>query len=344
MSRLNCAYFTISNSPGTSGALTVSAAVDSTVRTLGAAQNGQVFDARIFETGVGFEIRTGCTYTHSGTSLSRGTLEDSSTGSALNFTSAAKVMVVESAATFAALDGFLGAWGALGGANAITGTATALIGRLNVCSGTSTNYTVTLPAVSGNAGKYIGFLMDSALTRVVTLDGNGTELIDRSQTLPLLADDAVLLYCNGTKWISMSQVIGSPVMLIQNDGVTTQSLTGPPPTKITAALTTVVSDRLGEWDATNKRYIPKRLGKHRITLAVQNDSSSILALKLYKNGAEVAQGPSGAASAYQQAYAVFEATADTAGDYFEAYCYTSSNTTTNAFPTCVQFIATYAGR
>jgi hypothetical protein len=104
MSRLNCAYFTISNSPGTSGALTVSAAVDSTVRTLGSAQNGQVFDARIFETGVGFEIRTGCTYTHSGTSLSRGTLEDSSTGSALNFTSAAKVMVVETAATFAALD------------------------------------------------------------------------------------------------------------------------------------------------------------------------------------------------------------------------------------------------
>lgn len=94
MSFKNLAWFTIGNTPGTSGDFTVSTAVDGLHVTLGAADDGLSFDARIFESGVGSEVRTGCTYTHGTTTLSRGTLESSTSGSALNFTSAAQVQLV----------------------------------------------------------------------------------------------------------------------------------------------------------------------------------------------------------------------------------------------------------
>lgn len=96
MSYINRAYFTISNTPSTSGALTVSTAVSGPYRTLGAAHDGMSFDVAITD-GSAWEVRTGCTYTHSGTSLSRGTLKDSSTGSAIDLTSAAQVMVTSTA-------------------------------------------------------------------------------------------------------------------------------------------------------------------------------------------------------------------------------------------------------
>lgn len=106
MTRKNLAYFSISNSPGTSGNLTVSTAVDALHVTLGAADDGGSYSTRIFETGVGSEIRKGCTYTHGTTTLTRGTLESSTdpAGAALDFTSAAKVQIVASAADETDLD------------------------------------------------------------------------------------------------------------------------------------------------------------------------------------------------------------------------------------------------
>lgn len=102
MSYKNICWFTIGNSPGTSGNFTVSTAVDGLHVTLGAADDGLSFDARIFESGVGSEVRTGCTYTHGTTTLSRGTLESSTSGSALNFTSAAQVQIIGETAIRAA--------------------------------------------------------------------------------------------------------------------------------------------------------------------------------------------------------------------------------------------------
>ena len=48
--------------------------------------------------GTAWEVARNCTYTHSGTTLTRGTLEDSSTGSALNLSGSATVSVVATAA------------------------------------------------------------------------------------------------------------------------------------------------------------------------------------------------------------------------------------------------------
>lgn len=87
----NRVYFTISNTPGTSGNFACSAAV-SGYRSLGAADNGKSFD--VFATdGTAWEVRTDCVYTHSTATLTRGTLEESSTGAAINLTGSAKVGV-----------------------------------------------------------------------------------------------------------------------------------------------------------------------------------------------------------------------------------------------------------
>lgn len=132
MTRKNLAYFSISNTPGTAGNLTVSTAVDALHVTLGSGDDGGVFSCRIFEAGVGSEIRTGCTYTHGTTTLTRGTLESSTGGSALNFTSAAKVQVVSSAADYTGLDkitlsGFNAYADGTNTQNLTTGTGTTLI-------------------------------------------------------------------------------------------------------------------------------------------------------------------------------------------------------------------------
>lgn len=83
------------------GALTISTA-SSGHRTFGAGDNGLTFDGVLIAEGTAWEVRDGCVYTHSGTSLSRGTLMDSSTGSAVAFTSAA-VVTQGGAAAFADL-------------------------------------------------------------------------------------------------------------------------------------------------------------------------------------------------------------------------------------------------
>jgi len=85
----------VSGTPGT-GSITLAAAL-SGFRALGASQNGQTFPF-LFLDGTAWEIATGCTYTHSGTTLSRGTLEDSSTGSRISLSSAAVCMVLPTAA------------------------------------------------------------------------------------------------------------------------------------------------------------------------------------------------------------------------------------------------------
>ncbi len=86
------------------GTLTLGAAAAGSLA-LGAGHNGQTFGILIKE-GDNFEVCNGCAYTHSGTTLTRGTLESSSAaGSRVAFTTAATVEVTLTAAQIAALGG-----------------------------------------------------------------------------------------------------------------------------------------------------------------------------------------------------------------------------------------------
>lgn len=98
INRLKCSVSAVASAG--LGAFTISSA-PSSFRTFGASQDGRTFDGVLITEGTDWELRSGCAYTHSGTTLSRGTLEDSSTGSAIAFTTAATVAVSQSAAELA---------------------------------------------------------------------------------------------------------------------------------------------------------------------------------------------------------------------------------------------------
>lgn len=86
INRLRCV---VTNTPGTSGNLVVGAAPAGR-RGFGASEDGKTFELIISE-GNAWEVRTGCVYTHSTTTVTRGALVDSSTGAAINFSAAAVV-------------------------------------------------------------------------------------------------------------------------------------------------------------------------------------------------------------------------------------------------------------
>ena len=88
----------ISNDPGTTGSFILDTAFTNSLLP-SSGDNGLAFKLNITENGVGTEIRRNCTYTHSTTTFSRGTMVRSTAAAdaALNFTSAAIVSVVPSA-------------------------------------------------------------------------------------------------------------------------------------------------------------------------------------------------------------------------------------------------------
>jgi hypothetical protein len=77
------------------GTLTLGAA-ESSYKTFVAGDDGKYFDI-VIEDGTAWEVARDCLYTHSGTTLTRGTLEESSTGSVLSLTGAAKAYVTNTA-------------------------------------------------------------------------------------------------------------------------------------------------------------------------------------------------------------------------------------------------------
>lgn len=129
----------------------------------------------------------------------------------------------------------------------ITTTATATIGRMHVCSGTTSNYAVTLPAVSGNTGKFIGFRMAPGLTKFVTIDGDGTEEIDGALSRVMWANETCELFCDGSAW---TKVAGKSIpFFVEVTRSTTLTTTNGAFIKI--SLPNVVSDVAGLWDTGN---------------------------------------------------------------------------------------------
>lgn len=104
--------------------------------------------------------------------------------------------------------------GGLGYASPVSITAATTLTSLaysksHVATGTSADYTITLPTpTSGDVGRVIGFRMSPALTKVVTLDAGATRTIDSAQTRKMIAGESVTLLCvatSGMCWVTLSQ-------------------------------------------------------------------------------------------------------------------------------------------
>ena len=171
----------------------------------------------------------------------------------------------------------------------VTLTSTAF-GKIHVCTGTTADYTIILPAASGNTGKIITFQMSNALTKLVTLDGNASETIDGSLTRIMWANEAATLYCNGTSWTKIAgKSVPMNVLLYKTGG--NQSVGSGVATKLTLETLGANTAPAAMYDTSLSRIKIVRPGLYNITHSgrITNISTSTNSETLgYKNGSEYA--------------------------------------------------------
>jgi hypothetical protein len=140
----------------------------------------------------------------------------------------------------------------------ITGATTATVGRRHVCSGTSADYTVTLPTAVGNTGRLIAFRMSNALTKLVTLDGNSTETIDGLTTRVMWAGESAILISDGSNWFKIAGRSIPFEAVIEGRSATSIANT----TTVRINMTDTIRQSVGTLvDLTNDRVTVPRPGK-----------------------------------------------------------------------------------
>lgn len=152
----NRVQMTVTGTPGT-GTITLNAA-SSGYQTFGSAHGANATVDCLFTDGTAWEVARDCTYTHSGTTLSRGTLEASSTGSAISLTSAAVVSQILTAdrgrqLTAAALDH-------VAGTDANTTMVVNTMYVVDMSAWATADRTYTLPATAA-VGDRVGIMVSS---------------------------------------------------------------------------------------------------------------------------------------------------------------------------------------
>lgn len=182
----------------------------------------------------------------------------------------------------------LAAWAAAGGAagdllavlvnsevSVTTGTTltSGAFGKMHVCSGTTADYTVGLPAVSGNAGKFIGFRMDAGLTKIVTLDANSSETIDGSLTRLMWSSETAILLCDGTTWTKIAGKTNPREYIVESSGG--QSILNNTITRI--AMDTVLRGPASA--LSSERVYPQRPGTYAVSALITYEYAGNIAGK-----------------------------------------------------------------
>lgn len=209
----------------------------------------------------------------------------------------------------------------------ITGTATATISRWHVCSGTSADYTVTLPTAASNAGKMIGFRMATGLTKIVTLDGNGSETIDGVTTRLMWAGESALLMSDGSNWF---KIAGKSIPMSASLTMASDQNMGTTGVYQKVTLDTVDYNLASMADTGNNRLLIRRGGLYTFYTTTRYNNASFGAdgfIALYKNGSFVGtterQGQMGTYQSVQGAGNIQLA----AGDYVETWFAQNSGST-----------------
>lgn len=244
-----------------------------------------------------------------------------------------------SAATFG---GALGITGSITGYNiigtvvSVTGTTvltSSAFGNLHQCSGTSANYAVTLPAVSGNAGKTIGFQMSTALTKLVTITGSGAETIDGSNTRIMWAGETAILYCDGTAW---TKIGGKTIPMVAGQYKTGGAQTiasGATAVKIVLGTAYASNCPSAMNDTTNSRVTIQRPGIYNMisSTRTQNNPVSFGGQETFtfKNGSEFSINSKYSTSGDYSPIQVSVNDSSVVGDYYETYArqYSGQNIT-----------------
>ena len=124
-----------------------------------------------------------------------------------------------------------------------------------VVSGAS-DYTITLPAASGNNGKLIAFrITGSAL---FTIKGNGAELIDGENTRVMWLNESATLLCDGTGW---TKIAGKTIPFVSKAWKNASQTTG---NEVNTVIQYQVKDEnFNIFDLTNNRMSIPREGEYQ---------------------------------------------------------------------------------
>lgn len=307
-----------------------------------AGDNGKYFDA-VIEDGAAWEVARECLYTHSGTTLTRGTLESSSTGSAISLTGAAKVYVVDTAYRLNYITSRLQSDPLL----TIASSGASFVHTVTepgVIDITLTNHcTLSFSAIPSGAWKIRLILRQGGAGSYtvswpsgITWDGGGSAPSLRT-TVGAYDDIELMSLDSGASFIgrNLRQQLASggtayDIVHVQNDGVATQSFTASVSTKVAAILTSVISDPNSWWDATNKKFIPTVAGKYLISVGAQGGSvSAALTAQIFRNGVNQANGAAYAGSAYCSCFHSLVVDLNGSTDEVEFKVYSSGATTTS---------------
>ena len=159
--------------------------------------------------GTAWEIARNCTYTHSGTTLNRGTLENSSTGSAVAFTADAVVSVIATADAGRRWDSAGLQWVAA----SVTGSnVTGVVGQMSALdvSGLTAARNFVLPAVAAvddRVGVYITAGCTTAGRELIIIGNTGDTINGGSAATEwsrlFITNECVILRCTvaNTAWV-----------------------------------------------------------------------------------------------------------------------------------------------
>jgi plastocyanin len=282
------------------GDVTLSGAVDANARELGAADDGKSFEVTFEEPGTGTETRAGCVYTHSGRTLTRGTLLSSTTGSAITLTTAATVAGVVSAASLTNV-----IFRHVAGPDANTTMEAGVCYAVDLGTFTATR-TYTLPATA-RVGDRVQLLVTagSATHEVIVTAGSGdtlngvaggtewSRLLITGETLTLKCVDA------DSSWVVEidGRIAQRAKMRLSTsaDGEAASTYTRPTAAPTAGAWTSTWDNASINVPASD-RIAPRRAGQYEIVVAyVPKDlgtSGQFVNLEIRRNGSTVLGGPS----------------------------------------------------
>lgn len=78
--------------------------------------------------------------------------------------------------------------------------------QIIICDASGGAFSVTLYAVSGNAGRVIEIVKIDSSGNAVTVDGNASETLNNATTQSLASRySSIRLWCSGTEWVILSK-------------------------------------------------------------------------------------------------------------------------------------------
>ena len=144
--------------------------------------------------------------------------------------------------------------------NDITTTANGVISAMNYITGTSADYTITLPNVVTSSGKVIAFSVGiiTEASKQYTLDaGAGVLIAGRTRYLVLIHTCSLLLYSDGTEWVPIAKNLDTPWVTVGPINITATSVN---PTKGTTSVDRYMWRRTGNSCKVAYEYRQTALG------------------------------------------------------------------------------------